>query len=112
MSGYMISPSLLSPYPHGNTGQLTVGTTVKNLKTATYDQDLTIWRTKCNAVILKADDDNSGNIYIGFSKDVSSSNGFKLIASQAVALAIADLSMIYVIADAPNQKLHILALRQ
>lgn len=64
-------------------------------------------KTNAEGAIIKADDDNTGSIYVGAS-DVSSSNGFRLKPGQAANLSDIfirgtncqyDLSQIYVDAD-------------
>lgn len=60
------------------------------------------------SVTLKADDDNTGNIYIGFDDKVSPTTGFRLKAGQGIDIAIDYLSKIWVVADADGQKLYVL----
>lgn len=82
----------------GGAFQLTVGTSSVQLS-----EDKRI-----KSVTIKADDDNTGNIYVGFSSTVSSSNGFRLKAGQGIEIMINNLNKIWVVADEDNQKVHIL----
>jgi len=86
----------------GDTKQVTVGTSAVRLANT---------ETPCRIVVIKADDDNSGNIYIGFSSSVSTSNGFRLAAGQAVTIEINDLSKLWVIADSADQKVCVIWLK-
>jgi len=82
-------------------GQTTVGTSAVQLTTESIE---------CKkGVLIKADDDNTGNIYVGNSDSVTSSTGFKLKAGQGVTVEINDPSKIYLIADADNQKVYWIA---
>jgi len=62
----------------------------------------------CKQVILKADNDNSGDIYVGKDSSVSSANGFRLMPGEAVTIPIDDLSKIWVIATTSGQKLYVI----
>ena len=92
--------SKLATPSEGGTEQVIVGTTAVQLP-----------NISCRSVIVKADDDNSGDVYIGFSDKVSTSNGFRLKAGQGIELAIDNLSKIWLVATADNQKVHILWVR-
>lgn len=71
---------------------------------------LTTTSTPCKfGIIVKADDSNTGNIYVGGS-GVTTSSGFKLQAGQGISFEIDDASKVYVIADADNQKVHWIAI--
>ncbi len=82
----------------GNTKQYTVGTTsikLDNISTKT--------------VTIKADDDNSGNVYICINKDpCTTDTGFRLKAGQGISIDIDNLSKITTIADVDNQKIHVM----
>lgn len=91
--------SMLTPATGGGTAQVTVDTSPVQVSTSSV---------KTRIVIVKADDDNTGNVYVGFDSGVSSTNGFRLVAGQAVELAIDDLSKIWLVADAVGQKVHVL----
>ena len=53
-------------------------------------------------VAIRANDDNTGSIYVGGS-DVDSSNGFVLSAGESVALQVADVSDVYIDADTTGE---------
>lgn len=55
-------------------------------------------------VLLKADDDNTGNIYIG-KAGVTVLTGWRLKAGQSLRVSVGDVSLIYAIASASSQKL-------
>jgi len=78
-------------------GQTTVGTTAVQLTTTTTSLSF--------GVLVKADQNNTGNVYVGDSS-VSTTNGFKLSPGQAIEIEIDDASKIYVIADAADQKVY------
>jgi len=60
------------------------------------------------SVTVKADDDNTGSVYIGFSSSVTTTDGFRLKAGQGIDIAIDDLNKVWVVADADGQKIYIL----
>jgi len=81
-------------------GQVDVGTSAVQLTSSS---------TPCKfGVVIKADDDNSGNVYIGGS-GVTTSNGFRLKAGQGISFEIDDASKVYAIADSTGQKVHWIA---
>ena len=89
------------PSSNGGVKVYTVGTTTMQLDNA-----------KIKTVLLKADDDNGGNIYVCINNsECSSSNGFRLASGQAITLDISNLNMLYVVADTSNQKLYVVYLR-
>lgn len=81
----------------GSCGVVTVGTSVTRLSNSSVH---------CRVVIIKADDDNSGNVYVGFDENVTTSTGFRLKAGQGVELVINNLNKIYLIADSDDQKVY------
>jgi len=82
-------------------GQVDVGTSAVQLASSS---------TPCKfGVVIKADDDNSGNVYVGGS-GVTTSDGFRLSAGQGITLEIDDASKIYVIADSSGQKVYWIAI--
>jgi len=87
----------IQPAKTGGSGTITVGTTPTRIMEKT---------TSIKAVAIKADDDNTGNIYVGFSEEVSEANGFKLAKGQFIEININDLSKIYLVGSASNQKVH------
>ena len=87
----------VKPPSSGGSQQVTVGTTPVQLP-----------EKSVQSVTIKADDDNSGNIYVGFDDTVSTTTGFRLKAGQGIDIAIDNLSKIWLVADADNQKAHIL----
>jgi len=93
-----VSEEVAESFSHG---QVDVGTSAVQLTTSA---------TPCKfGVVVKADDDNSGNVYVGGS-GVTTSNGFRLGAGQGISLEIDDASKIYVIADSSGQKVHWIAI--
>lgn len=63
-------------------------------------------------VIIKADDDNSGDVYIGNS-DVTAggadaTDGFRLTAGDGMFIEVDDANMVYAIGSAAGQKLYFL----
>jgi len=88
--------------PAGQLGsfQITVGTDKQRLS-----DDFPTY-----TVVLKADDDNTGNIYVGNS-DVTTSSGLRLSPGQSLSIDIDNLNKVYVIADTADQKLYVLWLR-
>jgi len=85
------------PWSEGDTNQVTVGTSAVQI-TATS--------TPIKTVTVKADNDNAGNVYVGFSSGVTTGNGFRLAAGEAITIPIDDLSKIWLIADAADQLVH------
>jgi hypothetical protein len=64
-------------------------------------------------VVVKADDDNSGSIYVGFHSGITadsgnSTSGFRLKAGQALTLEISNTNLLYLIGSAASQKFSIL----
>ena len=77
--------------------QVDVGTTEVQLTT----------ETDCLSITIKADDDNTDDIYIGKS-GVTTSNGFRLRPGQAITIFISNPSVLYAISGTAGQKVHIL----
>jgi len=77
-------------------GQKTVGTTAVQITTIS-EQNF--------GITVKADDDNTGNIFIGDS-GVSTTTGFRLKAGQGITVELNNPSALYAIADAADQKIH------
>lgn len=92
---------LLSTPTSGMTYQLTVDTAPIPLSTQPFS---------VKTVIVKADDDNAGSIFVGFDNTVSPTSGFRLTAGQGLELLIDDLSKVWVVANSTGQKLHVLVL--
>ncbi len=80
-------------------GQITVGTSAQQITSS----DIRLMR----GLLIKADNDNSGNVYVGNSSSVTTSNGFRLAAGEGIEVEIDNANKIYVIADASNQKIHV-----
>lgn len=78
-------------------GQVDVGTTEVQLTT----------ETDCLSITIKADDDNTDDVYIGKS-GVTTSNGFRLRPGQAITIYISNPSILYAISGSTGQKVHIL----
>jgi len=85
----------VSPFMAYN--QLTVGTSATPLVTSSIPLMF--------GVVVKADINNSGNVYVGDSS-VSTSNGYCLTAGEGIAFEIYDASKVYVVADTDNQKVY------
>jgi hypothetical protein len=60
-------------------------------------------------VRVKADDDNSGSIYLGNSSAVLTSTGWRLKAGQELELFVSDVGQIFAIASGAGQKLYWMA---
>lgn len=86
----------------GDTFELTVGTSAI---------PLTSRDTPCKGCFLKADDDNTGDIYWGFRPNITAgggaTSGYKLRAPQGSDIPIDNLNKIYVIASTANQKIYV-----
>jgi len=78
-------------------GQVDVGTSEVQLTT----------ETDCLSITIKADDDNTDDVYIG-KTGVTTSNGFRLRPGQAITIYISDPSILYAISGTAGQKVHIL----
>ena len=78
-------------------GQVDVGTSEVQLTT----------ETDCLSITIKADDDNTDDVYIG-KTGVTTTNGFRLRPGQAITLYISDPSILYAISGSTGQKVHIL----
>jgi len=87
--------------PSFESGQTTVGTTAVRLTSESTP-------TK-RGVVIKADDDNTGNVYIGKDNTVSTTTGFRLGAGQGITIEVDDASKIWLVADADSQKVHWIA---
>lgn len=78
-------------------GQLTVGATIVQLSSdptpVTY------------GVTIKADAGNANNVFVG-RVNVSVTNGFVLDAGEEIFIPIRQLTKVYLIADAADQKVH------
>lgn len=61
-------------------------------------------------VVIKALDDNQGNVYLGGS-DVDSTNGFPLSAGQALPFDFDDLSQVYIDVDNDGEGVAILKMK-
>jgi len=82
-------------------GQTTVGTTAVRLTSESTPAK--------KGVVIKADDDNTGNVYIGKDNTVSTTKGFRLGAGQGITIEVDDASKIWLVADADSQKVHWIA---
>jgi len=82
-------------------GQTTVGTTAVQLTSESTPIK--------KGVVIKADDDNTGSVYIGKDNTVSTTTGFRLDAGQGIAIEVDDASKIWLVADADSQKVHWIA---
>jgi hypothetical protein len=77
-------------------GQTTVGTT-ETVLASTFPL-----RFGC---VLKADDSNPGDVFVG-NTGLSTSTGYRLDAGQGISLEISDIALVYLIANAANQLVH------
>jgi len=80
-----------------NYGQVTVGTTAVQLTSTSTPLNF--------GIVVKADPNNSGNVYVGDSS-VSTSNGYLLTPGESISFEIDDVSKVYVVADTDNQKIY------
>lgn len=78
--------------------QKTVGTSASQLASNAAKSGFT----------LKADDDNTGNIYLGTSGVTAANALFRLKAGQAVFVSIDNANRLYAIASAASQKLYVI----
>lgn len=84
-------------------GQLAVGTAAVQI-TATA--------TEIDSLAIKNDDDGgTASIYVGKDNTVTTSTGYRLKAGQGLGLDIADLSGVWLIADAASQEASYIATR-
>jgi hypothetical protein len=78
------------------TGTITVGTSVV--------QGPDIEASPGKAVVVEAEEGNTGTIYVGHDSSVTTSTGFPLSPGEAVALNIDNISRLYLISDVADQK--------
>lgn len=76
-------------------GQQTVGTSSIQLTSSSNGAKI--------GVLVKANDDNTGTVYVGKDANVSSSNGFELGAGESVEIEVHDTLAIFLIASAAGQ---------
>lgn len=81
------------------TDQITVGLSVLQLSSNVIE----------NSINIKASSSNNGNIYIGNSNSLTTSNGYELCAGESITLPIIDSNLIYLIADLDSQKVSFIA---
>ncbi|MHC1624453.1 MAG: hypothetical protein ACXQS2_00350 [Methermicoccaceae archaeon] len=93
--------SVVATQPSFKSGQTTVGTTAVRLTSEPTPAK--------KGVVIKADDDNTGSVYIGKDNTVSTTIGFRLGAGQGITIEVDNASKIWLIADADNQKVHWIA---
>ena len=79
-------------------GQITLETGPKPLKKDSFPLK--------QGVLIKADNDNTGTVYIGNNDNISSSDGFRLERAESVTIEIDDLSKILGFGSAASQKIH------
>ena len=96
-----VVPTVSYTQPSFVHGQKTVGTSAVQLQTASYSLAF--------GAVVKADDNNTGNIYVG-EEGVTTSTGFRLAFGQGVKVEINNINKIYVIASAASQKVHYLGM--
>lgn len=56
------------------------------------------------AIVVTADADNTGTIYVGYDSSVTTANGYPLAAGSSLLLNVDNLSDVWFIADAAGQK--------
>lgn len=78
-------------------GQTTVGTTAVQVSSTSFGLQF--------GLVVKADDDNSGTVYVGDS-DVTTNDGFRLEAGQALTMEVDNVIRVYCIAGAAGQTIH------
>jgi hypothetical protein len=88
-------PQTSSKFTHGQT---TVGTTEVALASSFPLRF---------GVVLKADDSNPGDVYVG-NTGLTTSTGYRLDAGQGISLEVSDVALIYLIANASDQLVHYL----
>lgn len=76
-------------------GKVTVGTTASALPAITLS----------NGIVVTADIDNAGVIYVGASGVTTSANGYKLSAGQSISFGVGGAAAINAIASAAGQVL-------
>jgi len=81
----------------GGTFQVTVGTS----STALTSQQV-------RSVTIKADSNNTDDVWVGFSSSIDPSTGFQLSAGESLDLVIDDLSKIYVVSPTDGQKIYVI----
>jgi hypothetical protein len=60
---------------------------------------------RCSRVLIKTDENNTGNIYVG-RYGVTTTNGFKLAAAQGIEVHIRDSSKVWLASDQDSQKVY------
>jgi len=87
--------TIVSASPSFVYNQVDVGTTAVQLRSASF---------LCHfGAMVKADNDNSSDVYVGDS-DVTTSNGLRLVAGESITIEVADVSRLYAVANAASQK--------
>lgn len=94
----MSFPYIPSSFDHG--GNNDIDTTAEQLTTSSFPCKI--------GILIKADDDNTGSVYVGKS-DVTAggtdaTDGLRLKPGDAVFLPVANANLLYVIGSAVNQK--------
>lgn len=84
-------------YPEFYYSKIPVSTEIVRVKDDVYPLQ--------QGVAIKADNDNTGSIYVG-REDVTSSDGFRLEAGEAIMIEIDDLSKVYVVGSASGQNFY------
>lgn len=87
-----VSRETRSTFTHN---QVTVGTSAVQLSSTSFD----LWF----GLAIKADDNNTSDVYIGGST-VSSTTGYRLIAGQGITIEVDDVTRVYAIAGAAAQE--------
>jgi hypothetical protein len=82
----------------GDAFTLTVGAVPQQIQNTTFP---------IRSILIVADDENAGDIWIGYKPTVSVGNGQKLLAGAGVGLSIDDLSSIYLIASSAGDKVNV-----
>ena len=79
-------------------GQITLETGPKPLKKDSFPLK--------QGVLIKADNDNTGTVYIGNNDNISNSDGFRLERAESVTIEIDDLSKILGFGSVAGQKIY------
>ena len=87
----------IKTYPEFFYAKILVGTVRIRVKDDVYPLQ--------QGAVIKADNDNTGTIYVG-REDVTSSDGFRLEPGEAITIEIDDLSKVYAVASMADQNIH------
>lgn len=66
---------------------------------------------KCRMVTIKSDGGNTDSVYVGFSSDLSATNGFPVAPGEYIDIVVNDLSKVYVMSPSDGQKIYVMWVR-